>query len=353
MSEDRSFRAKPTELHPELKVPAGAEDLADTNSPWPLSYVDLEVRSGVARIKINRPEAMNALNPSLMEELGNRVDDAIKDPDAKVLLFEGAGKAFVAGADIRFFVDALDDGDLTRIYGFTEKGQKVFKEIANSKKPTIAFVDGLALGGGAELALACEKIIVGPRASFAFPETGIGIYPALGGTQRLSRKIGKPLAQYLVLTGHAISHSDACAIGLADGCLADANPAMLDEDEKAEMVIGIAAEKASASPELPAWAKAGRQLFTDPNIATLLSGELPALDDPESQEFGGRALKFLSYKAPVALSIASHLIDDGFAIPLNDGLNLELGHLLEVFRTSDAYEGLSSVGRRRPAFKGN
>lgn len=296
---------------------------------------------------------MNALNPSLMEELGERLDDALKNPKAKVILFEGAGKAFVAGADIRFFVDALDEGDFSRIFEFTEKGQQIFKKIAASKKPTIAFVDGLALGGGAELALACNSIVVSPQASFAFPETGIGIYPALGGTQRLSRKIGKELAQYLVLSGQTINHADACAIGLADGYLADAGLATLDEDERTQKVIGLAAEKASASPELPAWAKAGCQLFADQNVATLLSGELPELDDADLLEFGRRALRYLSYKAPIAVSIASHLIDDGFAMPIDEGLKLELGQLSEIFHTSDAYEGLSSVGRKRPAFKGN
>ncbi|MFQ5737491.1 MAG: enoyl-CoA hydratase/isomerase family protein [Acidobacteriota bacterium] len=336
----------------QLEAPASLRTLAETNSPWPLSFVDLQVGGGVARITINRPEAMNALNPALMEQLGERVEDAIENPEVALLLFEGAGKAFVAGADVRFFIHALDDGDLSRIYAFTEQGQRVFERIATSNKPTIALVDGLALGGGAELALACKTIIVGARGTFAFPETGIGIYPALGGTQRLSRRIGKELAQYLILTGRAVDSAEAFAIGLADGTLAGTRLALLDEEGRTAKVVALAREKRPTAPPPPAWAKAAQLVFSDQNRGCLLSGELPALAGADLRKCGQRALKDLSGKAPVAVRIASQLIEEGFTLPLDEALKLEVGRLAEVFQTSDAYRGLCSVGRKRPAFEG-
>lgn len=340
------------ERYPDLAVPGEFRKLAAAEAPWPLSYVDLKVRDSVATITINRPEALNALNPTVMDELSDRFDEATRDPEAEVILLEGVGKAFVAGADIRFFIDALREGDFRRIRDFTEQGQEVFGKIADSKKRTIALVDGLALGGGAELALACQKLIVGPKASFAFPETGLGIYPALGGTQRLPRKIGKELAKQLILTGNPLSAVDALAIGFADGGLSDSDLAALDDKELEARVVKLAAAEQMGPFEIPGWAEAARGLFSDENTPAAIKGEIALAVDSSFGDLAKRALKHVSYKAPVAVRTACELIDEGYALSVNEGIELELERLETVFGSEDAMEGLTSVGKRRPEFKG-
>src|SRR5207244_8024821 len=139
-----------------------------------------------------------------------------RQPETTGIVIAVAGRSFVAGADIRFFIRNIEHNDLARTAKFTEDMQELFGEIQNSRKPVVAAVHGLALGGGVELALACDYIVATPNASFGFPETGIGIYPGLGGTQRTTRRIGTGLTKWLVLTGQIIGAGEALAIGLID-----------------------------------------------------------------------------------------------------------------------------------------
>ena len=157
---------------------------------------------------------MNALNETVVAQLGEAFRRAAADPATSGIVIAGAGRSFVAGADIRFFIQNIESGDLDRIVRFTEQCQALLLEIQNCPKPVVARVHGLALGGGVELALACDYIVAAPGASLGFPETGIGIYPGLGGTQRTTRRIGPGLAKWLVLTGSIIPAEEAAAIGL-------------------------------------------------------------------------------------------------------------------------------------------
>ncbi len=337
----------------DLSVPSSLKALASTDSGWTLSYLDMTVDDGVARIAFNRPEAMNALNPRVAAELKRRFEEAERDPQVKTIVFEGIGKAFVAGADIRFFVEALDAKDFSRILQFTKEGQDLFKNIACSSKLTVAFVNGIAYGGGAELALACQKLVIGPAAQFAFPETGIGIYPGLGGTQRLPRKISKELARHLIFTGQSVGAADAIAIGLADASLCQQECQALDDKARAQACAEAARNsKSEAAGTLPVWARAARLLFSDENVESTLSGQAPALSDSALQGSADRTLKILYHKAPVALRIAARLINDSSRPSLDEGLDMELSFLQEIFATEDAYEGLSSMGKRRPVYKG-
>lgn len=348
-----------TTRYPSLDVPASLKELASDDKPWPLSFVEQHVEGSIARIVFNRPEALNALNPDVMRQLAESFFAVSAIPDVETVIFEGVGKAFVAGADIRFFIDALKENDFDRIYSFTEQGHELFNAIATSKKLTVAFVDGMALGGGAELALSCQKIIATRQANFAFPETGIGIYPGLGGTQRLPRKIGKPLARYLILCGAPLGADDAVSCGFADALLKSRAPIsgaplsepMLDDTERGELISDQARQDTGArmgqADKSLATAEA---LFSDGNIDRLLAGKLP--DQVDDIPFAEKILKVLSRKAPMALRTAADLIEYGSQMSLEEGLQKELQCITSIFSTEDALEGLSSVGKRHPQFKG-
>ncbi|MFZ3048563.1 MAG: 3-hydroxyacyl-CoA dehydrogenase NAD-binding domain-containing protein, partial [Desulfatirhabdiaceae bacterium] len=182
-----------TKKYADFNMPALLEKQKKLGKPFEFNFVDLDVKDGVATITLNRPEAMNALNETLVAQLDQRFTEAEKQADVKAIVFQGAGKAFVAGADIRYFVNNIKTNRIPDIVGFTRKGHELFLRIENSPKLTIALLDGLSLGGGSELALSCQAIIATPAGSMAFPETGIGIYPGLGGMLRMTRHVGPEL----------------------------------------------------------------------------------------------------------------------------------------------------------------
>ncbi|MEW5937440.1 MAG: 3-hydroxyacyl-CoA dehydrogenase NAD-binding domain-containing protein [Candidatus Thermoplasmatota archaeon] len=333
-----------TRLHPELRIPANLRERYERREGWQISYVDLVIKDGIARIIFNRPEAMNAINEEVMRQLEERFREAESDPAVDAILLEGAGKAFVAGADIQYFIDKIDAGKIEDIVAFTKSGHAVLQRIDRSEKQVIAKLDGLALGGGAEIALAADTIVATEKGSIGFPETGIGIYPGLGGTQRTPRYIGKELAKYMVLTGKILDARSAAAIGLVEYVVpsedADRRIAalvrsrdVLRKSNREEVVLSEEFEKI-------------KEQFSDANIGRLLSGEA---QDP----LGQTLWKTISGKAPLAVKLANKLVDDGTIVDLNEGLQMEIAHLTEIFSTRDAYEGLRSVlEKRRPVFKG-
>ena len=199
-----------------LPLPASLDSQARTRTPFRFTLVRSDIAEGVATLTINRPDAMNALNEEVISQLEEAFDRAAANPQVKGIVIAGSGKAFVAGADIRFFVRHIEAGTIDAIAEFTRRGQALLRAFETCPKPVIARLHGLALGGGVELALACHAIVATPKASLAFPETGIGIYPGLGGTQRTPRRVGTGLAKWLVLSGQTIGAEEAVAIGLVD-----------------------------------------------------------------------------------------------------------------------------------------
>ena len=328
---------------------------------WSFRFVDLKIEDKIARIIINRPEAMNALNEGVMAQLDEQFREAENTPGVEAIVLEGAGKAFVAGADIQYFIRKIDQGKIDDIVKFTRYGHEVLGRIDNSEKLVIAKLDGLALGGGVELALAADTIVATPKGTVGFPETGIGIYPGLGGTQRTMRYIGKELAKYLVLTGKTLDAGTAMEMGLVEYVF---SPGEVDGKIK-EMVEagGIRTKENRGEIELPPELERIRGYFTDGSLVTLLSGKdtpdgvsnLPGSDLTREglDETGGRLAKTIGYKAPIAVKLANHIMDEGSRLSLESGLEMELDHLPEIFSTRDAYEGLSSViKRKRPVYRG-
>jgi enoyl-CoA hydratase len=178
---------------------------------------------GIAVITINRPKKLNALNEKVLDELSDAVQKISADDEVKGVIITGAGdKAFAAGADIKE-LQALDEQGGREA---SQKGQQVFQTIEDLRKPVIAAVNGYALGGGAELAMACHLRIASEKASFGSPEAGLGLIPGYGGTQRLPRLVGCSHALKMILTGHPVKAEEALDIGLvnsiADDPLAEA-----------------------------------------------------------------------------------------------------------------------------------
>jgi enoyl-CoA hydratase len=180
-----------------------------------MSYQNLliEVKEKIAVVTINRPDKLNALNAQTMNELKSAFTDLNNNNDVYVVILTGSGeKAFVAGADIK------ELNQLNMISGkeFAENGQDVFNIIENLKKPVIAAVNGFALGGGSEIALACHIRLASENAKFGQPEVNLGIIPGYGGTQRLTRLINSGRAMEYILTGDMIDANEAHRIGLVN-----------------------------------------------------------------------------------------------------------------------------------------
>ena len=247
---------------------------------------------GVARITFNRPKVLNAMNSEVMTELAHALKVCDQDDAVKALILTGSGeKAFVAGADISQMQNATPV-DITK---FMELGQETLRFLETMGKPSIAAVNGFALGGGTEIALACDIRIASENAMFGQPEILIGILPGWGGTQRLPRLVGMGIAKELILGGGQINAQRAYEIGLANKVVA---PAQLMEEAE----------------------KLAKKFTTLPGFA---------------------------------LKMAKNSMNYGFDMSLEGGVKLELGAVAECFSTQDQKEGMKAfLEKRKPAFIG-
>ena len=331
--------------YPKLRMPANLKQQYTKKKKWSFNYVDLEIKNSIAKILINRPEALNAINETVIQQLDEKFTTSNNDPNVEAIVLEGAGKAFIAGADIGYFIKKIKENKIQDICQFTRNGHNVLNKIDDSEKIVIAKLDGLALGGGAEIALAADTIIATDKGSIGFPETGIGIYPGLGGTQRTTQYIGKELAKYLIFTGKILDAKTAEVFGLIEYIVP---PDEIDYKISELVNSGKILKKSMKKElELPEKFQKIKNYFSDANIKSVLTGE------GDLNELGQKISKTISYKAPLAIELANKIIDEGSQVNLNDGLEIELSHLAEIFSTQDALEGLNSVVmRKRPEFKG-
>ena len=242
----------------------------------------------IAVLTVNRPKALNALNAETLDELANALARVAADAEVRVLQITGAGdKAFIAGADIT----AMQGMSALEAQAFSEKGQRVMQAIEALPIPVIALVNGYALGGGCELAMSCDWIIASERAVFGQPEVNLGIPPGFGGTQRLARLVGRPLALELVITGRQIKADEALRIGLTN-----------------EVV--------------PA-------------------GELT--------EKGLAMARLIVTKAPVAVRVSKQAVQRGLDLDLANGCVLETSLFAFAFGTNDRREGMTAFLEKRAA----
>jgi enoyl-CoA hydratase/carnithine racemase len=182
-----------------------------------MENVRLEKKNEIAYVTIDRPKVLNALNMATMEELGEVFTDLAADREVRVVILTGSGeKAFVAGADI----NEIQKNNPVEAKAYTHRGQAVLDLIENLGKPVIACINGFALGGGCEIAMACTMRLASENAKLGQPEVKLGIIPGYGGTQRLPRLVGTGLAMQILLTGEMISAQEAYRIGLVNEVLA-------------------------------------------------------------------------------------------------------------------------------------
>ncbi len=333
-----------TQKYPDFKMPKILEKQHQIGQPFAFNFVDLDIKDRMAYVTLNRPEAMNALNETVVAQLTERFDEAEKNADVTAIVIQGAGKAFGAGADIKWFVDKIKADKVPDIVEFTRKGHELLLKIENSEKLTIALLDGLSLGGGSELALACQVIIATPAGSMGFPETGIGIFPGLGGMLRMARFAGPELAKYYVFTGAPISAQDLLALGIVNR--------LVETAEVESTLIELISEKKQdkyRQREIPEKFKPLAQACNRENVARLLGGKQPqGIPD----DLAAKTAKIVSYKAPLALKLADEIIDQQIGKSVSEAVEIELDRAKDIFSTDDALEGLSSLGRKKPEYKG-
>src|SRR5437660_2006387 len=201
-----------------------------------MENVRLEKKNKIAYVTIDRPKVLNALNMATMQELHQVFTELKDDREIRVVILTGGGeKAFVAGADI----NELAKNDAVQAKAYTHKGQATLDVIENLGKPVIACVNGFALGGGCEIAIACTMRLASENAKFGQPEVKLGIIPGYGGTQRLPRLVGTGLAMQMVLTGEMISAQEAHRIGLVNEVV-PAGRLIPRAEEIAGKIIGMA-----------------------------------------------------------------------------------------------------------------
>ena len=277
--------------HDLFSVPKLLAKQAKSGEPWALLDVKVEIAKSVATITMNRPEAMNALNEKVLRELKEAVAQVRDDPTVRAVIITGEGPAFVAGADIRSMLAK----NLDEIHQFTSFGQGVLNDIEGLEQPVIAAINGFALGGGLELALACDIRLASTEARMGFPEVGLGIFPGLGGTQRATRLVGKGWASELILAGDQIGAEDAERIGLVNRAVAP------------QKLLG------------------------------------------EARRLAAR----IARQGPIAVAKAKTAINQALQTSLEDGLAFELETVVSTFDTEDQKEGMTAfLERRRPEFKG-
>lgn len=243
----------------------------------------------VGRIQLNRPQALNALNSQLMAEVVDALQRFEQDPDVRCLVIHGDERAFAAGADIK------EMADQSAIDMYRQDSISLWDAVARVKKPIIAAVSGVALGGGCELAMACDIIVASETARFGQPEINIGTLPGAGGTQRLTRAVGKSLAMEVILAGRMLTAEEARAAGLV-------------------------------SRVVP------REFYL--SEAQKLAREIAA-------------------RSPVAVQLAKEAVLQAFETSLAGGIQLERRLFYMSFASEDQKEGMRAfVEKRRPEFRG-
>jgi enoyl-CoA hydratase len=266
--------------------------MATTATPATFENLLFEKKGAIAYLTVNRPKVLNALNMATMEELRKVFHSIKQDDEVRVVIMTGAGeKAFIAGADI----GELAKNDAVQGKEYTHRGQSVLNLIENLGKPVIACINGFALGGGCEIAMACTMRLASENAKLGQPEAKLGIIPGYGGTQRLPRLVGKGIAMQLVLSGEMITAQEAHRIGLVNEVVA-----------AAELI-------------------------------------------PRAEAIAQKIIA----NAPLAVQYAMEAVNKGMEMTLAEGLYLEATLFGLCCATEDKKEGTSAFLEKRPAqFKG-
>ena len=229
-------------------------------------FVETEREGDLEIVTINRPKALNALNPEVIGELMDCFKNIENDKTVNCVILTGSGRSFVAGADIAVMAEA--DGGEGR--ALTKIGQDLMDYIEAVRVPVIAAINGFALGGGCEIAMACDIRIASEKAIFGQPETGLGIIPGFGGTQRLPRLVGKGMGKYIIMTGEKIKAEEALRIGLVERVV-PADELMNEAKRVAGMIL-------SNAPVATRIAKRAINVAQNTDMTSAIAYELEAYD---------------------------------------------------------------------------
>jgi len=304
--------------------------------PIALTFLRRTIDDGVVRLVINRPQSGNALNWALLEQLRVAVDQAANAAEVRAIVIAATGKTFISGADVGWFSRCLVAGNLQRVVECIRASQEVFEAIAQCPKPIVAEVHGATLGGGVELALACHRIVATPRASFCFPETGLGIYPASGGTYRAPRRIGPALTKWLIYTGNVLSPTKAASIGLIDRVVPPAELAQAARAATFEQVTPPRRELDQETARV-------ESLFATASLERLLSDDLP----PSAGRLAARAWRTLRKQPHLPLEWAERLIDEALELSVAEGARHSLEGVPAVFRQPQVKVALEKVAQQQ------
>jgi 3-hydroxypropionyl-coenzyme A dehydratase len=276
-----------------------------------MKYIQLEPQGDIALIKINRPEALNAMNTDVISELSRTIDIIAADDGIKVVIITGAGeKSFCAGADISYMVSI----EPMQAEKYASAAQAVINKIERLEKPVIAAVNGFALGGGCELAMSCDIRIASSNAKIGQPEVTIGIPPGWGGTQRLMRLVGPAKAKEMIFTGKMISAEEALQIGLVN------------------KVISVGAED-SLPPEAPKGDSA-KEKERAGEVAKILNKKLMNECFALARE--------ITKNSFTAVKVSKMLINRGMDSDLETGLRLEIYGWALCFAHEDRQKMMSA-----------
>jgi len=250
----------------------------------------VDIKEGVASLSFNRPDKLNALNREMAGELRQAVEEIVQDPSVRVLVLSGQGRSFMAGADITNFVGM----DPLAARGFAQRAHAVLSRLESLEIPVIAAVHGYALGGGLEIALACDFIYAAAGTKFGLPEITLGFIPGVGGTQRLARLVGRSITKEIIMTGRFLEAEEARTFGLVARVFPEET--LLEETEKIAQTL----------------AKKGR----------------------------------------MALKAAKQAVDRGADIDLATGCSLEIDLFALCFASPDVQEGVKAfLEKRQPVFE--
>ncbi len=300
----------------------------------PRPFINVRHRPAATWVSLDRPPN-NAINPAVAHSLMATLSDLASDERIHAIVLTGSGKGDVAGADLPFFARQVEMRDFKRIEQFSAQLHSLCNFIANSPKLIVAAVCGNTLGAGLELALSCHALFVKQTTTLGLPETGLGICPGSGGTQRLPRRIDPGLAKWMIYCGVMLSGKDAVRLGIADQCLVDDDFETMVE----EQLDGLRSCH-SDRPSPPEEYRALAQVFTQHKIADLLDFAAASSMPSEWDGRTRRAVKSLVKRSRSALSLAERLIDRGSKLPLHEALALEITAQQEMFETADARAGL-------------
>ncbi len=305
-----------------------------------MTFILSQVDDGVATLTISRPQAGNALNWAVFAQLSSALARAADSPDVRAVVIAAAGSRFSSGADLGHFVRYLEAGDVPRVVDTVRASQDLFAQIAKCPKPVVAAVQGAAVGGGAELALACHRIVATPRASFSFPETGLGILPFSGGTYRTPGRIGTALTKWLVYTGHVLSPPKAVQIGFIDQLvMPEALSAAANAAARALCDHPTAAPRRADAPA--AEFAALHALFDKSSVSQLHIAELP------EDRAVATALKAVASRPLPALQWAEKLIDAALAGTPDEGAKAALQAVPDLCGRPDVRETMTRVARQQ------